>query len=91
MLEGLKLWRLIQPSFAKTESWSLDNKAQHQLDDAQTEVEQWQDTIERRAKRFAAGRPVTMTQGYAAYLRMHGVPRVRSASLSPQVTTPQGG
>ena len=64
---------------------------QHQLDDAQTEVEQWQDTIERRAKRFAAGRPVTMTQGYAAYLRMHGIPRVRSASLSPQVTTPQGG
>ena len=66
-------------------------QAQQQLDEAQTEVEQWQDTIERRAKRFAAGRPVTMTQGYAAYLRMHGIPRVRSASLSPQVTTPQGG
>ena len=65
-------------------------QAQHRLDDAQTEVEQWQDTIERRAKRFAAGRPVTMTQGYAAYLRTHGIPRVRSASLSPLVTTPQG-
>ena len=28
MLEGLKLWRLIQPSFAKTESWTLDSKTE---------------------------------------------------------------
>ena len=32
-----------------------------------------------------------MTQGYAAYLRVHGIPRQRHASFSPQVTTPQSG
>ena len=32
-----------------------------------------------------------MTQGYTAYLRVHGIPRQRHASFSPQVTTPQSG
>ena len=50
--------------------------------------EELQELLGVRAKRFAAGRPVTMTQGYAAYLRVHGIPRQRHASFSPQVTTP---
>ena len=62
-----------------------------QLDEAVEEVEELQELLGVRAKRFAAGRPVTMTQGYAAYLRVHGIPRQRHASFSPQVTTPQSG
>ena len=62
-----------------------------QLEEATEEVEELQELLGVRAKRFAAGRPVTMTQGYAAYLRVHGIPRQRHASFSPQVTTPQSG
>ena len=62
---------------------------QRQLDEVRLELESWERAIERRAERYAAGRPRTLTAAYAAHLQQHEIPRNRSVSLAPQVTTPQ--
>ena len=84
----------LQQALRQTNTASL----RQQLQEATEEVEELQEVIERRAKRFATGGPVrgvslpqTLTQQYAAHLREHGIQRQRHASFAPQVTTPQSG